>query len=158
MVAALGGALPGTAWADHFEQTISTDCDRTANRLNIVRHGAYDEKGDQLVRNLRANQWNLRDLLLGNSLAVTGTKRIQVTCVLAAATYVVTVPAVTWNRYGSDETADVTVISGDRTFFDGDLQGTPFTEAPNRPVISRIVVASGVPQAEVIWAKNSTDY
>jgi hypothetical protein len=131
---------PSAAWADHFEQVVSFECDKAANRLIIEHKGAYGAEGDLLVKDIGDDQWNIRTLMLLDADGVPrGTQKIERSCKLQRASYEVIISGVAWGRYGQDEPAHITIRADNTTILDGDLQGNPFAD-PN-PVISRIVVS-----------------
>jgi hypothetical protein len=131
---------PSVAWADHFEQTVSFECNQRSNRIIIDHNGAYNEKGDLLVKGVHGDEWNIRSLMIVDAEGISrGTQKIKRSCNLSGANYEVTISGVAWGRYGQDESAHITIRNGNTTLFDADLQGSPFRD-PN-PVISRIVVS-----------------
>lgn len=132
---------PSAAWADHFEQVVSFECDQAANRLIIDHKGAYNEDGDLLVKGIGDDQWNIRTLMIDPDAegVPRGTQKIERSCKLQGSSYDVTISGITWGRYGQDESAHITIRADKTTLFDSDLQGSPFLD-PN-PVISRIVVS-----------------
>ena len=136
------------AWADHLEQTVSFQCDQAANRLVIEHHGAFNEDGDRLVKDLRQNEWNIRTFLPRDKGGTAETwKTVERSCKLRGGVYEVTISGVAWDKYGGDQSAHITIIKGKATLFDGDLDGSPFSGWS--PIVTCIVVSDETVKPQV---------
>lgn len=131
--------FPTVAWADHFEEVVTLQCDTADGELTVLHQGAYNDAGSALTAHLSHDQWNVRALYNAS-----GTPRtVSRSCSLHGLTYRIVITGLTWNRDHSDMSAHVRISVRDRVLFDGDLDPSPFDSTSSRQFVATIVVKSG---------------
>jgi hypothetical protein len=135
--AVAAGVVPSAAWADHFEQTVSIQCDRSDNRVIISHHGMWNEDWDQVDRDTHDNQWNIRALFTKDSYpAPILQTRV---CETKKAIFEIDVSGVCFNQMCSQQSARVVIRNGKHVVFDEKLEELN-GELQKSQIITRVLV------------------
>ena len=139
-------SVSSPAWADHFVEVVTYQCNQKQGKISILHQGAYNEAGRALTAHLQDDQWDVSDLFTdpeGSS------KTIVRECSLGDTKYKIEISGLTWNKDHSDESAHVRISQGSKSVIDTDLDPSPFDTDPSGKVITQIIVSSGLAKPEI---------
>ena len=139
-------SVSSPAWADHFVEVVTYQCDQQHGQLRILLQGAYNEAGLALTSHLQDGQWDVSSLFAdpeGMS------KTIKLECSLGKTRYKLEISGLTWNKDHSDESAHVLISQGSKSIIDTDLEPSPFDADPNGKVITKIIVSPALAKPEI---------
>lgn len=139
-------SISSPAWADHFVEVVTYQCDQKKGQLSILHQGAYNEAGLALTAHLQDGQWDVSNLFTGPEGVP---KTVVRKCSLGDIAYEVEISGLTWNKDNSDESAHVHIVQGSKLLIDVDLEPSPFRTDTDGGFITRITVSPGLAKPEV---------
>lgn len=125
--------MPTFVCADTFHEVVGFQCDKSNDQIVITHEGAYNQKGESLVENMKDNQWDLWTLVEDN-------QTVHEQCRLSDGNYKIRISIY---RAGSCDACPglwVNVTNGATVVFNKGLDGS--ADDKNREAITKAIIKS----------------